>query len=223
MYHYVSVPPPDADKIRIDLSVTPDNFETQMDYLAINGYHPIRLSDLADNLLNGTPLPDKPVVLTFDDGYTDNYTTAFQTLRNHKFTGTFFVITDYANQWGHVSWAQLAEMVKDGMEIGSHTISHPSLYRKSRTVQQKQIEGSKEAIEANLPVQVVSFSFPSGDYDANTLALLRSAGYLAAVTEIQGARQSSDKLYELRRIRVRGSYSIDDFARWIKYYEENGK
>ncbi len=225
MYHYVSIPPPDADKYRMDLTVLPDAFETQMDYLAINGYHPIRLADLANHLLNGTLLPDKPIVLTFDDGYADSYTNVFPTLRNKKFPGTFFVITDFVNEnrWGYMNWAQLAEMVKGGMEIGSHSLDHPDLYRKPRALQNNEIAGSKKMIEANLPITVVSFSYPAGNYDANTLAALRAAGYLAAVTEIQGERQSSDKTLELRRIRIRGSYSINDFVRWLKYYEENGK
>jgi peptidoglycan/xylan/chitin deacetylase (PgdA/CDA1 family) len=225
MYHYVSVLPPDADKVRMDLTVSPDAFQTQMDYLTTNGYHPIRLSDLADYLLDGAPLPDKPIVLTFDDGYADNYANVFPTLRIRKFPATFFIITEFVNEsrWGYLSWAQLAEMVKGGMEIGSHSLDHPSLYRKSRSFQDSEIAGSKRMIEANLPVTVVSFSYPSGDYDANTLAALRAAGYLGAVTEIQGARQSSDKILELRRIRIRGSYSINDFVRWLKYYEENGK
>ncbi len=225
MYHYVSTPPDPTDKIRLDLSVTPDAFETQMDQLAISGYHPVRLSDLSSYLLNGAPLPDKPIVLTFDDGYADNYTNAFQTLRNHKFTATFFVIAEFVdeNRWGYMNWAQLAEMAKGGMEIGSHSLNHPDLYRKARAYQNNEIAGSKKMIEANLPTSVVSFSYPAGHYDANTLAALRASGYLAGVTEDAGERQSTDKIYEMRRIRVRGTYSIADFVRWLKYYEENGK
>ncbi len=225
MYHYVGAIPPDADKYRVDLTVSLDAFETQMDYLAINGYHPIRVSDLANHLLNGDPLPEKPIILTFDDGYTDIYANVFPVLRNKKSPATFFVITEFVdeNRWGYVNWAQLAEMVKAGMEIGSHTLDHPDLFRKPRALQNKEIAGSKTMIETNLPVTVVSFSYPAGNYDATTLAVLRAAGYLAAVTEIQGARQSSDKIFELRRIRIRGSYSINDFVHWLKYYEENGK
>lgn len=218
MYHYVSVPPSGADKYRLDLSVTPDAFETQMDYLATNGYHPIQLADLANHLLNDTPLPDKPIVLTFDDGYADNYTNVFPTLRKFKFTATFFVITDFVNEnrWGYLSWTQLAEMVKGGMEVGSHTVDHPDLYRKSRTFQNNQIAGSKKVIEANLPITVVSFSYPAGHYDSNTIAALRAAGYRAAVMEKGVGQNSSYKMYELGRIRVRGGYPIDEFARSLR-------
>jgi peptidoglycan/xylan/chitin deacetylase (PgdA/CDA1 family) len=225
MYHYISVPPPDADKYRLDLSVIPDAFETQMDYLAINGYHPIRLVDLADYLLNGTALPDKPIVLTFDDGYADNYANAFPILHNHKFAGTFFVITQFVNEnrWGYMSWAQLEEMATAGMEIGSHSIDHPDLRSKSKAFQTQQLAGSKQMIETRLGVPVLSFAYPAGKYDANTISILRSGGYLSAVTEIQGTNQSSERVYELQRIRIRGSYTISDFEHWLKWFLENGK
>ncbi len=225
MYHYVSVPPPDADKYRLDLSVTPEQFETQMDYLQINGYHPVRLSDLSDYLLNGTPLPAKPIVLTFDDGYSDIYQNAYPILKNHKFPATLFIITRFVdeNRWGYMSWAQLDELAKNGMDIGSHTLDHPSLRGKSRAYQTTEVTDSKKMIEEHLGNTVVSFSYPAGQYDATTIAALRNAGYLGAVTEIQGTRQSTDMLYELRRIRIRGSYSVIDYEHWINYFMENGK
>ncbi len=225
MYHYISIPPPDADKYRLDLSVTPDEFAAQLHYLSVNGYHPVRLADLADYLLNATPLPDKPVVLTFDDGYSDIYETAFPLLRAYKYPATFFVITQYVqeNRWGYASWGQLAEMAQQGMEIGSHSLDHPDLYRKSLAFQTNEIVESKRMIEAHIPVTVVSFSYPAGHYDTNTLNLLRSAGYRAAVTEEQGARQTADSVYELERIRIRGSYTVTDFDRWIKFFVESGR
>ena len=77
MYHHIDVAGPTADAIRQDLSVTPANFAAQMSYLARNGYHTLSLADLVEHLRTGTPLPTSPVVLTFDDGYLDNYTNAF--------------------------------------------------------------------------------------------------------------------------------------------------
>lgn len=225
MYHYISVPPPDADKVRVDLSVTPAAFSAQMQYLAATGYHPIRLSDLADYLLNGTPLPDKPIVLTFDDGYADNYANAFPVLKNHKFSATFFVITQFVdeNRPGYMTWTQLEEMAIEGMEIGSHSIDHPDLRGKLRAFQNTQIAGSKVTIESRIGTPVKSFAYPAGRYDARTIDVLRSTAYLAAVTEVQGMRQASEDIYELRRIRIRGSYSVTDFAYWLKYWSESGR
>jgi len=225
MYHYLSVPPPDADKYRLDLSVTPANFDAQMEYLAVEGYTPITVALLAEHLLYGAPLPPKPIVLTFDDGYIDNYQYAFPILKKYKFVATFNVITDFIDgkRPGYMNWNQLEEMAIEGMEIGSHTLSHPDLYRKPRAVQVKELAESKATIEARIGTPVTTFCFPAGKYDATTLSVLRDVGYTAALTEIQGTRQSTENLLELRRIRVRGSYSVADYGYWIKYFLSNGK
>jgi peptidoglycan/xylan/chitin deacetylase (PgdA/CDA1 family) len=226
MYHYVSVPPPDADKYRLDLSVTPANFQAQMEYLAREGYHPIRLSDLGEFLLNGSPLPTKPIAITFDDGYTDNYQNAFPILKKYKFPATFFVITQYVDdrKTGYMTWDQLEDMAIEKMEIGSHSMTHPDLQGKPRVFQVSELAGSKLLIESRIGTSVRVFSYPAGKYDTQTIQVLRSAGYLAAVTtEPQGARQSTDAPFELQRIRIRGSFSVNDFAYWINYFTTNGK
>jgi len=225
MYHYLSVPPPDADIYRLDLSVTPDTFEAQMKYLASAGYHPIRISDLTDYLLNGTQLPSKPIVLTFDDGYRDNYENALPVLKKYKFPATFFIIAQFIDDQkpGYMTWDQVEDLAIEGMEIGSHTLDHIDLRGKSRSVQASEIAGSKAMIESRIGTPVESFCYPSGQYDAQTISILRSTGYLAATTEIQGMYQSSNDTYQLRRIRVRGSYSAADLAYWIKYFTQSGK
>ena len=220
MYHYLSVPPPDADVYRLDLSVTPANFEAQMKYLKAEGYTPIRVSDLSASMLEGKPLPKKPIILTFDDGYADNYEFAFPILKKYKFVATFFVVAGFIDEKrpGYMNWDQLEEMAIEGHEIGSHTLSHPDLKGKSAVVQDTEIAGAKLLIESRIGTPVTSFCYPASKYDSRTLATLRSTGYLAAVTEISGTRQTLDKILELQRIRVRGSYSVADFAYWIKYW-----
>jgi len=205
--------------------VTPANFDAQMEYLAIEGYTPITVAMLAEHLLYGTPLPAKPIVLTFDDGYIDNYQFAFPILKKYKFVGTFNVVTDFIDgkRPGYMNWNQLEEMAIEGMEIGSHTLSHPDLYRKPRATQVKELAESKATIEARIGTPVTTFCYPAGKYDATTLSVLREAGYTAALTEIQGTRQSTENLLELRRIRVRGSYSVADYGYWIKYFISSGK
>lgn len=226
MYHYISNPPPDADKYRLDLSVTPANFEAQMQYLAREGYYPIRVSDLADYLLNGSALLSKPIAITFDDGYLDNYENAFPVLKQLKFPATFFVITQSidTHREGYMTWDQLEEMAIEGMEIGSHSLTHPDLQGKSREIQTTEIFGSKVMIEARIGTPVKSFSYPASKYDARAIDITRAAGYRAAVTaDAQGTLHSANAIYELKRIRVRGSYSVNDLAYWIKYFMANGK
>lgn len=79
-------------------------------------------------------------------------------------------------------------------------------------------------IEAHISTPVKSFSYPASQYDARAIDITRAAGYLAAVTaDAQGALHTTSAIYELKRIRVRGSYSANDLAYWIKYFMANGK
>ena len=121
MYHYISEPPPGADIYRKDLSVAPDLFESHLQYLAQNGYQMITLDDLLYALTQGRPLPPKPVILTFDDGYEDNYQSAFRLLQKYGLVGHFFIITDFVNagRVGYMTWPQIEEMAAAGQRFGS--------------------------------------------------------------------------------------------------------
>lgn len=220
MYHYIAVPPPDADPIRLDLSVSPADFEAQLRYLAEAGYESISLHDLLFHLTIGKPLPPKPIVLTFDDGYLDNYTNAFPLLKKYGFTATFFIITDFVD-WGYeeyMTWDQLREMAQAEMEIESHSRDHPDLRGKPLDYLVWQILGPKEAIEAHIGHTVRFFSYPSGRYDEEVVNVLRSAHYWGAVAITQGAGQSSEQPFEFQRIRVRGRYTEEDLACWLDHW-----
>ena len=152
MYHYIDAPGPDADIYRKDLSVLPQAFEEQMVYLREAGYHSISLRDLVLHLQAGVELPPNPVVLTFDDGYLDNYTQAYPILERYGFSGTFFIITGLVDKRteGHMSWEQVEELHSRGMEIGSHSYTLPDLRGRSDDYIIWQVLGSKEAIEARI-------------------------------------------------------------------------
>jgi peptidoglycan/xylan/chitin deacetylase (PgdA/CDA1 family) len=220
MYHHIGQPGPGTDAIRRDLSVSPANFEAQLRYLIQHGYEPITLESLMLHLQIGRPLPPKPVVLTFDDGFRDNYTNAYPLLREYGFVGTFFVITGFLDEGRpeYVSWSEVELMHTNGMEIGSHTYTHPSLKGKSFDYIVWQVLGSKEAIEARTQEPVRFFSYPSGQYDQQVIDVLRSAGYWGAVTVEAGSLQSSERPFELKRIRVRGSYNLADFDHWFNHW-----
>ncbi|MFQ5342508.1 MAG: polysaccharide deacetylase family protein, partial [Anaerolineae bacterium] len=149
MYHYISVPPLGADKIRVGLSVPPANFEAHLQYLKDNGYHSISLHQLLLNLTRGEPLPERPIILTFDDGYRDNYENAFPLLQKYGFTATFFLITNFIDEGrpAYVTWEQVKQLAQAGNEIGAHTRDHPDLRGKDIDFLVWQILGSKEAIQ----------------------------------------------------------------------------
>ncbi len=221
MYHHISAPPPGSDFLRIDLSVPPDVFEAQLKYLADQGYHTIHLTDLVNHWQSGTELAPKPIILTFDDGYDDNYTNAFPTLKDFGFTGTFFVITGRAdsNAAGYLTWAQIEEMAATGMEIGGHSLDHRyDLGRMPKSVQWAEIKPAFDAIAQHLPSQVPVFAYPSGSYNATTVSLLQQLGYIASVTTQQSSWQYADRPLELRRIRIRGQWTVDNFVFWLDYW-----
>lgn len=214
MYHYVSAPPADADVYRRDLSVTPAQFESHLKYLASAGYHTITLDDLLYALAQGRSLPLKPVILTFDDGYEDNYTNAFPLLHKYRMVGHFFIITDFVNQErsGYMTWPQIEEMSAAGQRFGSHSRDHPDLRGKSVDYLVWQALGGKEAIQEHLGYHPRWIGYPSGQYDAQTIAVYKAAGYWGGLMTQQGATHTLSHIFELKRVRVRGSHTAKDLG-----------
>ncbi len=219
MYHYVSELPPDADRYRIDLTVPPERFRAQLDYLARAGYHPVTLTDLYLYLTEGYPLPERPVILTFDDGYRDAYEVVFPTLLEYGFTATFFVLATPAHfEWEpYLTWAQMAEMASAGMDIQAHGRDHVDLRGRSYDYLVYQVLGAREAIEYHTGQPVRFFCYPSGQYDAGVIAVLQSAGYWGAVTTHWGKTQTLGGFFEIPRVRVRGAETLEQF---IAHLEE---
>ena len=217
MYHYVSVPPDGADIYRRDLSVTPALFESDLKFLTDAGYHAITLDDLLYALAQGRELPAKPVILTFDDGYQDNYTNAFPLLEKYDMVGHFFVISDFVNQErpGYMTWPQIEEMAAAGQRFGSHSRDHPSLKGQSDDYLVWQALGGKEALEEHLGQHPRWISYPAGQYDDRTIAVYESAGYWGGLTTQQGATHTLDDIFELKRVRVRGSHTAADLGRLL--------
>lgn len=214
MYHYVSEPPPGADVYRQDLSVAPDRFESHLRYLVQNSYRVITLDDLLYALTQGRPLPPKPVILTFDDGYEDNYQNAFRLLQEYGLVGHFFIITDFVNagRAGYMTWPQIEEMAAAGQRFGSHSRDHPNLRGKSVDYLVWQALGGTEAIEEHLGYRPRWVSYPSGAYDAQVIAVFKSADYWGGLSVQQGSTHTLDEIFELKRVRVRGSYSAEDLG-----------
>jgi peptidoglycan/xylan/chitin deacetylase (PgdA/CDA1 family) len=217
MYHYLSEPPVDADIYRRDLSVAPTLFEAHLVALAENGYTTISLYDLVAFLNQGTPLPDKPVILTFDDGYRDNFDHAFPLLVKYGMKATFFVVSDFIDEERpeYLTWAMVRTMFAAGMSIEAHGRNHVSLRGKDIDYLVWQALGSLEAIEREIGVRPRFISYPAGDYDRQTIELFQSANYWGGVTTIQGATHTSANLFELRRVRIRGATTPTEFVRLL--------
>jgi len=219
MYHYLSEPPPGSDVYRKDLSLPPDDFRDQLQWLKDNGYESISLSDLVYFLNLGWPeLPEKPIILTFDDGYIDNYTNAFPILQEFDYTATFFILTDVTNreQDGYMTWDMYREMSEAGMDIQVHGREHLSMENQNDAWLLFHLRGPSETIEAELGYKPRFLAYPSGDYDENTIRMAQQEGYWAAVTTISGSTQDKSAIYELERLRIRNGIPLANFSTMIK-------
>jgi peptidoglycan/xylan/chitin deacetylase (PgdA/CDA1 family) len=220
MYHYIRNPPDyAADRIGWGLSTSPDDFRTQMNYLAEHGYHPVTLTALRAYLRDGETLPDRPVVLTFDDGYADLYTEAFPVLKKHHFKAVAYIVSGFVGRAGtNVMPDQVREMDAYGIEIGAHTVNHVDLTKSGGTLGYE-VRGSKAALEALVGHPVLDFCYPSGRYNATVIQAVRDAGFESATTTQSGATHTFDDRFTWSRVRVSGSESLADFVAGLQQYE----
>jgi len=222
MYHYVSVPPVNSDKYRIDLSVNPENFRQQLEWLKANDYHTISMDQFIGALKRGEELPSNPVLLTFDDGYTDAYTQAFPLLKEYSFVGTFFIVTDWIDQHrgGYLTWDQVEEMARAGMSIQSHSRQHLDVRDRDDAWFTYQIAATYDTLEAHFGKQYRVFCYPSGQLDDATVQRLAQIGVVAAFTTHDGTIATSDaSMLTLPRVRMRNTTSVQDFAHllaWVR-------
>ena len=131
---------------------------------------------------------------------------------------TFFVVIDFINNERpeYLTWDMVREMYAGGMAIEVHGLDHSSLRKRSHADLEFQALRSYETIQDRIGVRPRFLSYPAGEYDNDTITLFQSAGYWAAVTTVQGATQSSDKLFELHRVRIRNTTTPDELVRLLK-------
>lgn len=217
MYHYVSDPPAGADEYRVDLSVSPAAFREQMTYLRDNGYTPVDLYALSTAIVGYTELPAKPVIITFDDGYIDNYHNAFPILKELGFKGTFFIISEFVDRGreGYMDWAMIEEMARDGQRIESHSRTHPNLTEKDHDGLIWEILGAQETIAAHIGYRPRYFCYPGGDYNEATIQILRELDYWGAVTTASGSWHGFNNRFEWERLRLHNFTTMADFIRLV--------
>jgi len=214
MYHYISEPPPGSDIYRVDLSVSPDAFQEQMAFLSENGYTPVDLNTLSLAIVNQVSLPEKPVIITFDDGYRDAYEFAYPILQKYGFKGTFFVITELIDQnhEGYMTWEMVEEMSRAGQRIESHSKTHPDLALKSRDGLIYELLGSQQTIAAHTGQQPRYLCYPAGSYNEEVIQVLKELDYWGAVTTQGGTWHGFNDRFEWSRVRIRNNTSLSEFG-----------
>ena len=220
MYHSVSDLEPGSRHPYFHTVTAPRVFASHMRYLLEEGYHAISLSEAVGRLETGAAHSGKAVVITFDDGYRDFYTNAYPVLAEHGFTACMFLPTSYISSSAQrfnglecMSWREVRELSRSGIEFGSHTVSHEQLSLLPETDLRYEVSYSKSKIENELQLPVTSFAYPYAFPETNqsfrtTLrGILEETGYQCGVSTIIGKANASEDRFFLRRLPVN---SFDD-------------
>jgi peptidoglycan/xylan/chitin deacetylase (PgdA/CDA1 family) len=208
------------------LRVKPVEFDKQLNWLKNNGWVSMTMAELAES----ENIPKKTVVLTFDDGYADNYINAFPLLKKHDMKATIYIVvnrhnkdwstdkdtnrkSDELNNEQMLTHKMILEMLDSNIiEIGSHTVSHANLTKLSEEQKRYEISESKKYIENEYGIECKSFAYPFGFFDDKDVKIARESGYTSAVTTINGYHNfdNIDK-FLIKRVMISGRQSMFDF------------
>ena len=203
----------------ISLAIEPEDFDWQMKYLVDHGYHTITPDELY-NYLEGTgTLPDRPVLITFDDGYVDNYTHAYPILKKYNLKATIFVVTGFlSKRKGYLTWDQLREMEKNGITIESHTVTHAPLPELSDDRIREELVESKRHAEKELGHPIEFIANPTGVHDLHIAQLAKEAGYKGGFTVKYSNVDRTSNVYALERVPIfRTGATNADFVDRLRY------
>ena len=195
--------------------MTEANLRIQMNYLRDHGYHPITMQELYDYVTKGAALPEKPVCITFDDGYLDSYTIVYPMMKEYGFPWTLFVITDGVGQpYNRMTWQQLKEMADSHtVTISNHTLSHPKLHNLATAKEKEnEIVGANQALKYHLGIDNAWLAYPYGDYDDEIIKICKKAGIKMAVTTDSGRVHAGSYPYDLKRVYIGNDISIARFS-----------
>lgn len=212
VYHSVRPHTPTQSPIQKYYDVSPDSFEKQLQYLKEHDYVVIGLDYLATALEQNIILPPKSVVITFDDGWRNQYGYAFPLLKKYGDTATFFIFTDAIGHDHFLTWDQVRVMHNSGMTIGGHTKSHPYLAGiKDPKILRKEIIEGKQIIEDQIGQKIDLFAYPFGHYTDEVIAVVKEAGYTVARSGYKGINHTRDDLLKLKGVEV-----TDDFDKFVQ-------
>ncbi len=200
----------------------PAAFAEQMRHLQTEGYHLLSLGVVRQHLDAHRPFPERTVIVTFDDGFADNYHHAFPILQRESIPMTLFLTADFIgtselpvlrDRSGvrPLSWQQVAEMARHGVELGAHTLTHPNLTELEDDALRREITECRDRIEEHTAVRVRSFCYPRGDFDERVKTAVREAGYDLACTTMEGCVTEDTHPFSLRRTFVANDDSMRDF------------
>jgi peptidoglycan/xylan/chitin deacetylase (PgdA/CDA1 family) len=222
MYHSISR---DAGSRFRKFTLSPELFDAHLEYLLENRYTPVTVAQLAGMIWDGQDLlPERPVVITFDDGFMDFYESALPALEKYSFPATLFIVTGYVDgcsSWLRpegeqdrkmLAWSQVLEIDSAGIECGPHSHTHADLDIVPAEVAQKEIVLSKDVLEQKLGHAVTTFCYPYGHYDSRVREMVERAGFQAACAVRNAMSHIHDHRFSLARITVSNQTSVPQLA-----------
>ncbi len=209
-YHHIAThTPPNA------FYVSPAMFEKQMAWLSKNHYTPITYQQFYAARFGTSTLPTKPVVITFDDGSLDEFTNALPILKKYNYPAMFYIIAGDVGKTYWMSWSQMKTLLRHGMEIGSHSMTHPHLPDRNNEQKAYELKGSKALLESQLGIPINFFAYPGGAYNTSTVYALAEAGYLSAVTTDYAVEHpANESRWLVHRIHV--DDDLLSFVQWMR-------
>ncbi|MFD4974438.1 polysaccharide deacetylase family protein [Streptomyces sp. NPDC058424] len=218
MYHSVAHTPNRATRA---LSVAPEAFAEQMALLGDGGFTPLTTAQLVAAWRSSRPLPRRPVLITFDDGYEGVHRHALPVLAQHGFVSTLFVSTGWirgAHDTGGgldsmLDWDQVRALADSGVEVGGHSHTHPQLDQLGDEALGWELLRCKEIVAAELGTRPASFAYPYGYSSRRVRRAVREAGFAQSLAVGNALARRRQGPYALRRVTVRRTTTIDEFAR----------
>ncbi len=211
LYHHIGVSPSNSSYY-----VLPYEFEQQMYFLHEWGYQTISVELMIKAIKEGAELPTKPIILTFDDGSDSIYTTALPVLQKYNFTGTAYLVYNYIGAPSFVNIEEIQELYAAGWEIGSHGINHIDL-TKYPNKQGEEIVESRQKLRNLLDIPILTFAYPYGTYDEDSLHYVYYAGYIGAMGLGVDMHQGKNNQYYLYRREIKGAYDLQTFASFLPW------
>lgn len=187
-----------------------------MKWLYDNGYQTITVTALADLMRYGGEIPQRPVVITFDDGNLDVFDYAYPIMKKYGLVGTFYIVENYIDSSDMISTDQVKELIQNGWEIGLHSRSHAHLTAEGVDLADE-IRLAKLDMEEKLGVAINSFAYPFGEINADVIRLTISYGFTSAVGLGVATSHSMNTIYYLDRIEIQNDYSMEKFISFFPW------